>query len=289
MENLKNKLCKLRRFQNHSKKLVKVMIKALLTILICVFIFSSCSLLEVVPIQMARVTQTEYYEQYFTFLEAPSTQLEEKKNQSQSDEQSEFRKIDQVFNKLLGDKNWQNIKNLYGVGQFRNELVEHQIFIQGIINFVIYVDPSEQDLFFIEGMGSYYIIRKKTQAILLSGDFYIPLRQKSLYELEKGELIVDVELYVTRVPQQITYLKQIGLKYKIYLNKDLIKHEIFSIDYSAEHEVYLTDRTSLPSNALIAYLKFPQNNRLVKLIDMRGRKFLTKDYREIILEGEKSK
>ena len=146
------------------------------------------------------------------------------------------------------------------------------------------ISEADDGWFFIEGQGSYYIIRKKTQAILLTGDFYIPLKQKSLHSLEEGEFVVDVELFVTRVPRQITYLKQAGLKYRIYLNKDLIKYSIFSIDYSREHEVYLTNRSSLPADNLVAYLKFQENDRLPKLIDMRGRIFLRDDYKDIILE-----
>lgn len=130
-------------------------------------------------------------------------------------------------------------------------------------------------------MGRYYLVQEKTKAILLSGDFHIPLTKHRLDELDAGRLLMNVKLYVTRVPEQITYLNEVGLIYEMFIDTHMKNDHIYAVDYEKEHIVYLiTDRLrSVPLKTdAIGVMKLQSDNCVAKLIDLRGMQFLHNDY-----------
>jgi hypothetical protein len=242
---------------------------------------SACSLTRPVPIQLARVSQTESYTQVFTFpglQNLPGLAGEIMSDHSNS---QQIQHIDRVFSHLLGSQNWQNIKDLYGFGTLYDELVQGKIYVKGMIELILYIDPLEQDHFLIEGMGRFYLVQDTTKAILLSGDFHIPLTKHRLDELDAGKLLIDVQLYVTRVPEQITYLHEARLIYELFMDTHMKDDHIYAVDYEKEHIVYLiTDRLrSIPLKTdAIGVMRLQNDNRAAKLIDLRGMQFLRNDY-----------
>lgn len=102
--------------------------------LVCFFCFilSGCaSMTHVVPIQMVRVNQTEAYTQTFDF------QTSREDNALHPIEQMQWfnQRIDDVFLRLLGAANWQHIKDRYGLGALRDELLRKDIYVRGFFNF----------------------------------------------------------------------------------------------------------------------------------------------------------
>ncbi|MFX0211931.1 MAG: hypothetical protein ACFFDT_38505 [Candidatus Hodarchaeota archaeon] len=107
------------------------------------FVFSGCRLIQIIPIQIARVSQMESYEQTFTFLESiPQEGTQDIDFWTRIQEQT--RKMDDIFIRLLGPINWQNLKDLYGLRSIRDELISKKIYIQGLINLTVYLDPVDQ-------------------------------------------------------------------------------------------------------------------------------------------------
>lgn len=241
-----------------------------------------CGLMHVVPVQLARISQTETYIQKFSFL----NELENCSYQGVSDLiEAQNIRMDKIFKELLGPMNWQNLKDLYGLDTVRSELIEKKIYLKGLINFTIYINPVRQDLFITEGSGRYFLIREKTSEILLSGDFYIKGDYHSINELNNGSLMLDVQLFVTRVPDRITYYKDVYLKYEIFIDTSMKENQVYSIDYNNRHKVYLMeneDDNTTSDEKMIAELSFGKKGGESKLFDLRGLYFLKKDY------GEKS-
>lgn len=195
-------------------------------------------------------------------------------------------RIDEVFKKLLGKQNWQSLKDMYGLGSMREELLLRKIYVQGLLYFSIYIDPLEQDAFFVEGFGRYFLIREKTGEILLSGDFYLPLKRHRLTELDEGSITLNVKLFVT-VPGQTTFFHEAPLKYKIFMDTSMKRHRIYAIDYSREHEVYLGDNEVLDDSNKIGTIIIESNREAVKLLDLRRIHLLSDDYRTIRRESKR--
>ena len=81
-----------------------------------------------IPVQMARISQTESYKQIF-LISTPN--IEDKQNTDRDKALDE--RMDNIFNKMVGDKNWQHLKNLYGISSVRDELMTGQIHLDGLI------------------------------------------------------------------------------------------------------------------------------------------------------------
>lgn len=250
------------------------------TLLVLCLFQAGCGLMHVVPIQLARLSQTEIYTQKFSFL----NELENCQYQGMSDIiEAQNKRMDNIFKELLGPMNWQNLKDLYGLDTVRSELIEKKIYLKGIINFTIYINPVRQDLFMAEGSGRYFLIREMTSEILLSGDFYIKGDYHSINELNNGSLMLDVKLFVTRVPDRITYYKDVYLKYEIFIDTSMKEDQIYSIDYNNKHKVYLMeneDDNKTSDEKMIAELSLGKKGGESKLFDLRGLNFLKKDYRK---------
>ncbi len=258
--------------------------KAVLFIIALAFLIitgSACSLMRPVPIQLTRVSQSESYTQVFTFPGLNNQAGLAGETMSDHSNAKQIQHVDRILSQLLGGQNWQNIKDLYGFGTLYDELVQGKIYVKGMVELILYIDPLEQDHFFIEGMGRFYLVQDKTKAILLSGDFHIPLVKHRLDELDAGRLLVDVKLYVTRIPEQITYLNEARLIYELIMDTHMKEDHIYAVDYEKEHTVYLiTDRlraAPLPTDA-IGVMRLENDSRAAKLIDLRGMQFLRNDY-----------
>ena len=151
------------------------------------------------------------------------------------------------------------------------------------INIIIYIYPTRHNVFLVEGFGRYFLVRDKTKAILLSGDFHIPLKRHNIEELDNGYITTAVDLFVTRVPNQTTYLKETFLVYKIFVDRTMAEKSVYSIDYNRDHNVYLIkdkDFSDISNSDPIAKMTFllTDDNKRSKLIDLRGMEFLRNDY-----------
>ena len=242
---------------------------------------SGCSLTRIVPIQIVRISQNESYTQKFTFIRNITLNTDSSPDSAYTLEQLQIKEMDRIFFKLLGQRNWQNLKDLYGLGKLRDELILGEIYIKGLLHLTLYVDPVEHNKFLIEGMGRYFLIRKETKAILLSGNFHIPLEKHLLEELDQGSVLLSVKLFITRVPEQVTFLNEANLKYKVFMDTRMKNDHVYSVDYSKEHDVFLVEdqNQQIPTEKdLIAKIKIENLHQQAKLIDLRGIQFLRNDY-----------
>lgn len=236
-----------------------------------------CNSCRVVPIQMVRVTQSESYIQTFTALKVTDQNVDDPMVSNLSDQN---KKIDDTFDKLLGNSNWQNIKDLYGLKGIRDDLLTGGVFVKGLFSFSLSINPLDQSEFLLDGAGRFFIVKEDEDLIMLSGDFNIPLQTHLINELDKGYIIVDVELYTTRVPERVTFIHQVGLKYVIKMDTTLNRSGIYSLDYEQLHDVYLIDNPAqdvFEHGELIGELKLQGTNG-TKYIDLRGMRFLRNDY-----------
>lgn len=245
-------------------------------------LLASCSMTQVVPIQASRIHQTEVYVQRFSFLDNLNA---EKIVQEDQRTFAQTQKMDQIFTHLFGGMNWQNLKDLYGIGNIRNELITNKIYVRGIANFTIYLDPFDIDYFSIEGSGRFFVIRKKTDAILMTGDYIIGEKVHSVSDLKKGYLNLDVELFVSRIPNNVTYFHEVPLVYQIYIDNRLGEKGVFSIDYRKKHNVYFSENNQIQTllkgnNFANITIKAPKG--ATKLFDFRGIEFIRRDYQQLI-------
>lgn len=233
-----------------------------------------CSMPRLIPVQMARLPQLETYEHFFTIGDADNT--------SEEAQRRAVAEVDDVFTRMIGDKNWQAVKDLYGFGAVREELVQGEIYIRGSLAVMIYLDPLSHNSFLVEGQGRYFLIRKESGLIMLQGAFVINPAQHRIADLDKAELPLSIELITTRITGKPTYYyKGEEVVYKIKIDQRLKREKIYSIDYQENHEVFLRDKK-------IGYLKLDSFGNIPneKLIDLRGRQFLKSDYETLMTRKE---
>lgn len=266
---------------------------ALLGVIALSMCLSSCSLTKVVPIQLSRVSQTESYTQTFNFL---SSQGEFSQDTSGTELENvnvtQYRQMDMVFTSLLGENNWQNLKDIYGFRDLRDELVSEKIKLKGVLAFNIYIDPTHQNTFVLEGTGRFFLIREKTDAILLSGDYIILADHHLISELDNGHLIVRADLFVTRVPGEVTYYNARPVKYQIFMDTSMAEDQVFSIDYERNHKLFLSEHGEeqhVLAGTPVANMKFQKHGHNVKLLDLRAMGFLENDYDDVLRRGRERK
>ena len=254
-----------------------------LMLLVLLFLLTSCAsntaeIWRQVPIQMARVTQTESYSQ--TFLISTS-EIKREEDRAEKDKLLDAR-MDRIFTTMIGTGNWQHLKNLYGISSIRNELMNRQIHMDGLLNFVVYLDPNDIRYIVIEGTGRYFAIRDATDAILMSGDFHITPQRYSLKSLERGCIPLDINLYISQIPGKTTYYKEMNVRYNLLINKVKKSKNAYTINYDRDHLAYLdmnNDDIYDPDDELIAAMKLNSRYQHVKLFDLSGLLFVKKDYR----------
>ncbi len=226
------------------------------------------------PIQLARTTQLESYEQTFYFSEATGD-FDDLETQMKIG-----RQIDDYFLRMIGEDNWQVVKDKYGFGPLRDELLSGSLKLKGVLVSVLSVDAYDQDRFFFEGSGRFFLVREANGEILLAGDFLISPKSHSIDSLQAGSVHVDVQLFISRIPNEITRFHNSVVRYEIQLDTSRARYDVYSLDYAAEHPVYLlgTDRAGRPTEDRIGSLQFEGSIGASKILDLRGREFLRKDY-----------
>ncbi len=250
------------------------------SVIALVEILVGCSITQIVPIQASRIHQTEVYVQRFSFLDDLNSESIVQQDQRTL---AQTQKMDQIFTQLFGNKNWQSLKDLYGIGNIRNELITNKIYVQGTANFTIYLDPVDIDYFSIEGSGRFFVIRKKTNGILMAGDYIISEKIHSISDLRKGYLNLNVELFISRIPNQVTYFHEAPLVYKIYIDNSLGEKGVFSIDYRKKHQVYFSEDNEIPlKENVFANITIKAPKSATKLFDFRGINFIRRDYQQLM-------
>lgn len=218
-------------------------------IFFCILWISGC---RVVPVQMARVTQIDSYEQTYRI----HNEIE----------------ADTVFRKVLGEKNWSIFIAYCGdIIEILKELKNQEIVVQGTIISSMSLNPTNQNLFFIEGFGKYYVIRKTTNEILFSATYTIENNIYSISSIKKDkklELTIKQKLVRHFYSDKPSYYHDVPLKFRVYLKK--IKENVYSFAYEKKHE-FLVD------GKVVGTLFF-KKGKGEKFFDFRGRNFLYNDY-----------
>lgn len=254
-------------------------------LLVLLLLLASCSVTQIAPIQIGRISQTETYRQNFSFLHAPEISPTKDPPLSEQRMFSQTRKIDHVFTQMLGENNWQNLKDLYGLGNLRKELLDKEIYIKGIASMNIYPDPFDGRYFSVDGTGRYFLIRKETGAILLTGDYSFVDQRHSVADLEKGYVILAMDLFLIKLPGQLTYYHEAPIKYKIFIDNSLGKKRVYSIDYTREHLAFLAKKKEdLQEINAFATISFTPPEHPTKLWDFRGIQFMRRDYQQMLEE-----
>ena len=240
-----------------------------------------------VPIQLSRVAQQETYKQWFII---PTEDIKKLKNGAK--EHALDKRMDEIFTEMLGSVNWQYLKNHYGTHSIRNELIEEKIQMEGLLNFITYLDliktnDSDEKHIVIEGSGRYFAIRSSDNpgnskgAILMTGDFKIFPQRYSIKDLDKGCIPLDINLYTTRIPGETTYYKESIIRYDLIMNNSRKHNKTYSIDYNAHHNAYLdlnNNKTFEKKSELIARMKINSSHSHVKIFDLSGSEFIKNTY-----------
>ena len=207
----------------------------------------------VVPIQVARVTQIETYEQTYNL-----------ENETQ---------IAKVLEKLVGEKNWKILIDYLGSSEYIQELKSQDIAVKGNFISSMTLDPQNHNMFLFEGFGRYYVVRKTTKEVLFSADFRILENTHSVDDFKsKGFVGVDIQQFMIRhfpTDSEKNYFHEIPFHMKVAVTSP--QEGVYSVDYTKPHELIIDGKT-------IGHLHFPKKLSNKKLIDMRGIGFLRNDY-----------
>ncbi|HEC19021.1 MAG TPA: hypothetical protein ENI97_06715 [Gammaproteobacteria bacterium] len=229
-----------------------------------------------VPIQMTRVTQTESYTQTFRLNNAFIDRKEQPARDQALDEN-----MDKIFTTMIGAKNWQYLKDLYGISTIRDELIDGKIHMDGLITFNAYIDPTDLKHLVIEGSGRYFAIRDKTDAILMSGNFQIPPQRYRIKTLDRGCIPLDIKLYTTRIPGKTTYFKKTLIHYDLNIDTSNAEYKAYALIYDNPHAAYLDlDNNGIfdPETEHIANLNMTNKYHHVKIFDLRGLNLIKMNY-----------
>ncbi|MEJ2362451.1 MAG: hypothetical protein P8Z75_13735 [Gammaproteobacteria bacterium] len=189
--------------------------------------------------------------------------------------------MDAVFTRLVGRRNWQNLKDIYTFESLQQEIESADIYVTGTVNFVVYLDPVRQHQVVLGGSGRYSIVRRKNNEILLSGDFRIVPKRTPIADLYTGTLPVETVFYVTRIPRQTTYYWEAPTMLELSIDTRYKEDGVFAINYSKSHDIYLTNPVASgeKKQVKIGQLVVDGRAHAVKLIDIRMMKFLEDDYK----------
>ncbi len=251
--------------------------------LICVALLAGCSdteKLEIwrqIPIQMARATQTDSYKQIFQLDPGNGGSLESISAEARG---AFDKRMDLIFTKLIGSRNWQHMKNLYGVNSIREELFARQIHMEGLVSFSTYLDPLDHDYVIMEGSGRFFAVRKKTGIIMMSGDFHVTPQRYRIHKLRKGCIPMEVVTYTTRIPGKPTYYNNTVIHYDLRIKTVGDEKKAFSVDYDSQHEAFLdlNSNDKYETNELIGTMQLNGRYSQAKLLDLNGIEFIRKAY-----------
>jgi hypothetical protein len=245
------------RIQNAETPAVKPVWFLLFASLAMLVLMQAC-IPKLVPIQTARITQVEFYRQWY--------------------ELKDDKQAKQVIEMLIGRKNWVILERRYAYGDVTRDLIAQKIEVQGAFTFTISLVPTDLDSFYVEGIGRYFLVRKTTNEIILSSDFYIKNHRYALKDLNVNRLPVKIKQYTIRhfAPDSANYYHDALIEFNVHLKTISAEKAIYSIDYDTKHEV-LWDKN------IIGYLEFDESTpRSHKLIDLRGINLVKDDYLKIL-------
>lgn len=236
--------------------------KLVLAIGLLPLLISACGLIPRLPIQTARVVQTEQYEQFFTI---PSGGGETSCN----DDSRNY--LSGMFPRLIGPENWANLSVVFARPSICDEMAAEKISILGNMNAIVYLVPGTVDEFVLEGSGHYYLIRQADRSIMMGGDFQILPDKHSVADMRRGSLDIDIQLITTMIGGVTTYMHDADLSYRIFIDLDRQEDDVYAIDYTRRHQAFLGED-------MISEIVFSAGERPNKLIDFRGVELLQTDY-----------
>lgn len=255
-----------------------ISVTARLLFILVSILASSCSSVDditrFIPAQLARIPHTEVYNQTFDITSAIDNKYPPLSNAVRRKEIDT--NMDNIFTSLLGDKNWQYLKDLYGGGSIRKEIVEGDVYIHGLINSTIYIEPKEHKQFIMEGFGRWFVINRKDKKILLSGDTHIRPEAHNLSKLKEGKVTIDLDLFVTRIPKRPSYYHKAKVVMDLVIDKSQADKDVFAINYAASHYLYIIQKDKTKTK--FSHLIFEKNNHKYKIVDLRGIGFIENDY-----------
>ena len=258
---------------------------AIAAVAICAALLSACAdterfedLWRQIPIQMARATQTDSYRQVFLLGKSDGVNYD---NMNEKQRGEFDANMDRVFDHLIGPRNWQHMKNLYGVNTIREEIIKGDIYMEGLVSFSAYLDPMDHDFIVMEGSGRFFAVRDKTGNIMMSGDYHIVPQRYRIKDLSRGCIPLQANTYTTRIPGKPTYYNNAAIQYDLIIKNLANKDEAFSVDYNVLHQAFLDldDDDTYEANELFAKLKLSGRHRQAKVLDLRGIGFIRKDYK----------
>lgn len=211
----------------------------------------------IVPVQNARVTQVEHFEQYFLAHSVPHAE--------------------RVFLSFLGKKNYDALTGEEWL-PYVQKLVNGSIKTVGVVTIVISLLPDAYDQFIIRGWGQLSAVDISTEQVLMSGTFYVPNGPPIPITALGGPISVRVRQRVSRdfALERANYEHESDVVIRFHTRR--LGDDLYTIDYGAGHEVgALGDRGQLE---VIGCLEFTESGGGQSAIDMRGRALLRDDYRE---------
>lgn len=247
------------------------------------FLLSGCSLVKVVPVQLARVSQMETYTQTFdiNLPESSKSVLTSKRN-------LQIAELDSVLTDLLGKKNWQHLKDLYGSAYLIDAFLNKEIIMKGQLNSTIYLEPLKHEKVLFEGFGRFFVLMKNSGKILLSGDSQLVPEHHTISSFKNGKLKLKVLFYVTRIPQRSTNYHEAKVEYHIKINNKFKSKNVYALDYDAAHTMYMYRALNKIDKKMqkIGELKFDAVHAGSKLIDFNGMIVIKNDYSDMVREFE---
>lgn len=249
--------------------------KKILLIFPVFLVLCSCSMLRQMPIQMARSAQIDFYKQFYRF-----------------GENADIAKVEKIIGKLMGSPTtWENFLRKYPYKP--DELLQHiknrRLYVQGTITLTTYLNPKDHDQLFVDGNGRYAVIflnDHNENDVLFTADYFVKsipfsikndILHKQLLKVKISQVLIR-HFTVAGAANVNHVIDDIPLYFGIKLEQLGNSGQVFRIKYenedgtAHEHTVFFDDQKI----GYMVFDKLPFNN--AKVFDVRGRKFLRKDY-----------
>ena len=262
-----------------STKFLPAAMRLVIPLLVLHTLITGCSIHKIVPLQIARVSQTDTYVQ--TFEVNPSPELRAKFTNSRD---AEIAELDNMLIVLLGKKNWQILKDSYGSSYIVDAFLKKKVKVKGQLNTTIYLEPVQHNKVLIEGFGRFFVLLEN-ESILLSGDTHVIPKFYPLVDFANGDLQLESRFYVTRIPKHISNYHEASIMSHIKINNKFKDDDVYALNYAAKHEMFLKlkPKTNKETLRKIGYLKFDPTFASSKLVDFSGMTFV-KEYDERMAE-----
>ncbi len=220
----------------------------------------------VMPIQMSRISQVEFFTQYYDFTHVDHP--------------------DEILRMLLGDENYKIFFGRFSLEKNERELkayLKDALEVRGSLTFTIQVNPVDFESFFLDGVGRFDLVEKmpnQKEELLLDGIVKLKSDSFSLEDLRNNKLKIGMTHSVVRrinLEAGESYFNFDSARVAVVVALETIKKgEIYRLNYAAPHTFFYGDTK-------VGELFFERTpTSQYKLIDMRGLKFLRKDYRKYL-------